>query len=291
MYIYIYIYIAECNYLNRNCIITTGNPSCMGTEIYVRSVNSMSEICEDGVWSVIIDNNLSSCYDIKRVNKGAVNGYYSIIQREGERIITYCRMEYDMVGTRIFDIKEEIRMKNSELNINDLGIMYDTIYLVDRGNSMINYFPPGGVNNQGDGISTQLIALKFSQNFYYFTPINSHYDFQTLSDTNTYLSYPREDLFQTTDVTTQGRLCNAFTTPQIDICYSSFKMTVPTATRLNKLSDYESLLSSSDDNAIIYSFYIYVGFTTTLPQHSSQYIIYDSTNMISIARNIYIYNI
>ena len=275
--------------MNRNCETTTGNPSCTGKEIYVRIVNSIRKICQDGDWSVITETNLSSCYQIQKArNLADLEGYYSILQPSGKRTITYCKKEeWGSTWTRIFDIKEEIVInQSSSLVIDDLETMYDTIYIEDRGNSWMQLCSGCNSNYYSDGINTMMYIFKFNDdNYYYFTPVlDSAFSFPSSALSVSKQGYPRANLQETSDILDEvsPKLCNSVNTEYTGACFSKFKMPISNI-RLNMITDYESIVGGYEDNQIQYSFYIYTAITQSVG--NAQYIEYDSANIINIHGN------
>ena len=265
LYIYIYIVTEGCKYLNRVCTDTLSNPGCTGEEVYVKPTSSRDEICIDGTWQQITNYNdlyvISSCYEINNQLPSLTDGFY-YIKTATEYTITYCLGTSLIDGpfTRIYDIAEHISTGCAgENDVNDLGMSYNKLYFVDKGNTISDL----NINNPGvettAGFSTSLLSFVFNNTYYYFTP-TLHFDHSVESPK---ISILRNELFDRVDVISPPR--NA---PCIDptsgnlpnICFSEFKMHLPQPTlSLSKITDVEITGGGCTDNEYKYDFDIYVG--------------------------------
>ena len=276
IYIYIYIYVGMCNYLNRACEITTTTPTCEKEKVYVRVISGRIEICIDGTWHNVHETELSSCEDIQNVEGSTgIDGFYNILSKEGIRKMTYCK---DMgtgriPWTRIYDIKEHLAEgKCGELEIDDLGMMYNKIYLVDKGETYIDY----DISKSRflcDGFGTYYFTMQLSGQYYYFTPSTSTF----LDNAYTFPpnSIPRSTIYEKTDVIIDGRKCYVDTLDETDICFSEFKVPLPSTTRLTKISDLQTFSNIANyNNRCFYNFYVYVQ-NTPLPD---KYLLYNDQN-------------
>ena len=269
--------------MEKECKITGGTPDCSLDEIYVRNVYKRREICVDGSWSEIKETNLGSCMEIQVVNNlHMLDGYYSIQLPNGKRTITYCLKQGSEVWTRI---KEDIITAEKVLlwEIDDLQLMYDRIYLVDRGNTFIDYHTTWSNRYKYSGIS-KFFLFRFGGEYYY-SSVNCSYCGS--------INHPKKSY--NWDTQTYGgidvsgnRVCKGGyyfggTTTLSDFCFSQLKLLVPTNTRFNQITDYESLSSNSsirEKNEITYDIDAYAG--AIIPPNG-KFILYDSTNTFIIA--------
>ena len=160
--------------------------------------------------------------------------------------------------TRIHDVKNNIYNNICAGSIiNDIGINYNKIYFIDKGNTLIDYSTTAGTLCTSEGFPTSLLRFKFNSTYFYFTPL---LDIE-LGTAAPILGIPRGDIYETIDVTSGSRLCDLCDNIQLtDVCFSQFKMHVPAqGLRLNLITDRETYENSCADDKYIYDFYIYVG--------------------------------
>ena len=257
-----------CKYLNRVCTEKNigENPSCSGSQsTYVRpTASGGEELCVDGTWQNIMSaTTYASCYLLKLNLPASTDGYYKITPPLGGESVTYCLGMGDPDGpfTRIFDLHDFV-MHGSDggsgannlrysLTVDDLGMSYNKLYIVDRGNTMWDWWKYGGGDRYTSyGLSTCYMCLMFDGRWNYFNPICA-----THNESPKY-PYPRDDLYNTTNT---GKICKVDTTHEANKCFQQFKMHLPSKTsRLEFITDAETISSSYySDNYYIHDFYIY----------------------------------
>ena len=286
--------------MNRICRFipetVTGIPCADTSDVHVHIVGmSSKEICVNGVWYPIIAHyECSSCLQIKQIQEinslPLTDGYYEIISPNGTYTIIFCK---DVVGTnlgpwtRIYDIYNyNVMGKEVEIEIDDLGLMYQRIFLLGGSTFQMN------LDNTNEdwlqsGFSTISHTLKFGESYYHFIPIT-----QNRHAERPLFEYPRDQLIDPVDVTdTPGKKCNYAGISKVNRCFSQFKMNIPSNSRLTLISDEESLNSSLDNTDTTYTF-TFTLYVAGDPSPTGKYLEYNEDNMLrhlGIYTYIYIY--
>ena len=250
------ISIKGCLYVNRPCSSTTNlGQTCNSDRVYFHSGISPNKLCIDNSWQIVHQSTFSNCYEIKKDDNSAVDGYYQIVDTNGDNRITYC---LDMGGseggfTRIYDVKNRVVSRSClSANIPDVHIDYKKLYFIDKGNTVFDYYDGSSTAWTHSAFPTNALSLRFNTTDYNFTPIIHGRSFP-----GGHVGIPRTDIY---DSVTTGRPCRHSNTHMPNICLSRFKMHIPDKkVKLTRISDLETLGNNCGDNKYIHNFYIYGG--------------------------------
>ena len=248
------ISIKGCLYVNRPCSSTTNlGQTCNSDRVYFHSGISPNKLCIDNSWQIVHLSTFSNCYEIKKYDNSAVDGYYQIVDTNGDNRITYC---LDMGGseggfTRIFDVnKQEMGGNCVWEDIPDIHIEYNKLYFIDKGNTIIDYYRGSPTHYTGSGFPTIYISLVFNSTYYHFTPILSG------GLPGGQIGIPRADLYATAGIGPcqhEGTVING-------ACFSRFKIHIPGLNmKLTRFTHRETIQNSCGDNKYVHNLYIYGG--------------------------------